>query len=257
MPRTPVDITTPEATFTTEIVTPEGPGPWPAVVQCYDAGGFRRSMYKLAERIAALGYLVAIPDFYHRSGPVTALLPPGTPLSLPAVRSIFSDPELRGRWSAEYYGPAVDYEHLRTDVGALLDYLQGRADVTGRVGTTGYCMGGNVSLRLATLFGDRIAATACFHGGGLATGLPDSPHLRARGIRSRVYVAGAVEDSTFTDEMKAMLVAALEEAGVDHTVETYPARHGFAVADSPSFDEAAAERHYRALETLFAATLRA
>jgi carboxymethylenebutenolidase len=117
-------------------------------------------------------------------------------------------------------------------------------------------MGGNISLRLATLFGDRIAAAASFHGGFLVTSQPDSPHLRLGSVKAHVYVAGAIEDESFTDDAKATLIAALEAAHVTHTVETYPARHGFAVRDNPSFDVAAAERHYAALESLFATTLR-
>jgi carboxymethylenebutenolidase len=139
----------------------------------------------------------------------------------------------------------------------VLDHLAARPDVTGKVGTTGYCMGGNISLRIATLFGDRIAATASFHGGGLVTAAPDSPHLRAAAIRSRVYVAAASEDETFNDEARRTLEAALTEAGVEHTIEVYPGRHGFAVTDNPTHDAACAARHFAALESFYAATLRA
>jgi carboxymethylenebutenolidase len=129
--------------------------------------------------------------------------------------------------------------------------------VTGKVGTTGYCMGGNISLRIATIFGDRIAATASFHGGGLVTPAPDSPHLRAAAVKSRVYVAGAIEDESFTDEARRTLEAAFTGAGVEHTIEVYPGRHGFAVTDNPTHDAACEARHFAALGALYAATLRA
>lgn len=256
MATTTIEIATTDGTCSTEIVTPDGAGPWPAVILCCDAGGHRPAMTELAERIAGDGYLVATPDLYHRSGPPSALFPPGTEPSLVAIRAVFADPHRRARFMTEFYAPALAYDHLRTTIGAVLDHLAGRADVRGKVGTTGYCMGGNASVRIATLFGERIAATAAFHPGHLVTDQPDSPHLRCGAIRSRVLVAGASDDPTFSDEVKATLVAALTAAGVAHTVETYPAKHGFAVRDSDVYDPACGERHHAALTSLFAATLR-
>ena len=255
MPASTIDIATPAGNCQTQIFSPDGTGPWPAVILCFDAGGQRPAMSEIALRIAKLGYLVALPDLYHRVGSIFDMLPPGAPRDNTGMLSVFADPERRATWTTRYLAPTVDYDHLRTDVGALLDHLAQRRDVRGGVGTTGYCMGGNISLRLATIFGDRIAATASFHGGWLAGPAPDSPHLRAQAIRSRVYVAGAIDDASFTDGMNQQLSAALRAAHVEHTVETYPARHGFAVTDNPTFDAAAAERHYAALEALFAATL--
>ena len=125
----------------------------------------------------------------------------------------------------------------------------------GRVGTTGYCMGGFMSLSAAGTYPDRIAATASYHGGRLATDAPDSPHLLAPKIRSRVYIAGAIEDATFTDEMKARLEDALTKAGVDHAIETYPAKHGWVLRDTLAYDEAESERHYETLLAFFDETL--
>src|SRR5580704_9539323 len=112
-------------------------------------------------------------------------------------------------------------------------------------------MGGQISLTAAGAFPDRFAAIASFHGGNLATDRPDSPHLFVKNITGRVYVAGAIEDAGFDEEQKKRLEKALTDAEVDHLVETYPARHGFAVSDMPVFDEAAAERHWAALFGLF------
>ena len=256
MPTATVDLAAPSGTCKTQIFTPAGPGPWPAVILCFDAGGQRPSMSLIAERITKSGYMVAIPDLFYRAGSPFDLLPPGSPHDFNAFVAIFSDDALRAKFFTTYYAPAIDYDNLRGDIGTLLDHLKARPDVRGGIGTTGYCMGGNVSLRIATLFGDRIAATAVFHGGGLATPTPDSPHLRAGGIKSRVYVAGAIEDQSFTDEAKQLLETALIEAHVVHTIETYPAKHGFAVTDHSVYDAACAERHFVAMDTLFAATLR-
>ena len=142
------------------------------------------------------------------------------------------------------------------DTEAFLDFLAARPDVKpGRVGTTGYCMGGFMSLSAAGTYPDRIAATASYHGGRLATDAPDSPHLLAPKIRSRVYIAGAIEDATFTDEMKARLEDALTKAGVDHAIETYPAKHGWVLRDTLAYDEAESERHYETLLAFFDETL--
>ena len=105
----------------------------------------------------------------------------------------------------------------------------------------------------AGVLGGRIAAAASFHGGNIAKeDDPDSPHHKADAIKATVYVAGAIEDQSFPEEQKDRLEKALSDAGVAHTIETYPAHHGFAVPDNASYDEAAAERHWQAMDDLFA-----
>jgi carboxymethylenebutenolidase len=113
-----------------------------------------------------------------------------------------------------------------------------------------------MSLTAAGTYPERIAATATYHGGRLATDAPDSPHLLAPKIKSRVYIAGAIQDDSFPDAMKARLDQALSSAGVDHQIETYPARHGWVFRDMPVYDRDAAERHWRSLIALFEETLK-
>jgi carboxymethylenebutenolidase len=126
----------------------------------------------------------------------------------------------------------------------------------GGVGTTGYCMGGRLSLIVAGNLGERVAAAASFHGGNLAKpDDPDSPHHKAGAIKAAVYVAGAVEDQSFPDEQRDLLEKSLGGAGVTHTIETYSAHHGFAVPDNPSYDVAAADRHWVATEQFFGSVL--
>ncbi len=109
---------------------------------------------------------------------------------------------------------------------------------------------------VAGTHGERIAAAASFHGGRIAVeGDGTSPHLLADRMRATVYVGGAKEDASFTAEQAELLEAALSAAGVAHTIETYDALHGFAVADNPTYDETAAERHYDALRDLYGRTL--
>jgi carboxymethylenebutenolidase len=124
-----------------------------------------------------------------------------------------------------------------------------------KVGTTGYCMGGSFALTAAGRFPDRIGAAASFHGGNIASAAPDSPHLLAGSMRAKVYIAGAENDRSFDDEQQARMSAALRDAGVDHVLVTYPAAHGFAVPDNPTYDEDAAERHWQALEELYSSAL--
>jgi carboxymethylenebutenolidase len=143
------------------------------------------------------------------------------------------------------------------DAKTYLDYLDTIPEKKpGGIGTTGYCMGGRLSLIAAGSLGGGIAASASFHGGNIAKADdPDSPHHKAADIKATVYVAGAIEDQSFPEEQKDLLEKSLTEAGVAHTIETYPAHHGFAVPDNPSYDEAAAERHWQALENLFGSVL--
>jgi carboxymethylenebutenolidase len=144
-----------------------------------------------------------------------------------------------------------------SDTRAFLDYLAAQPDVKPwGIGTTGYCLGGLMSLTAAGTYPDRIVATASYHGGRLATDAPDSPHLLAPKIESRVYVAGAIEDQSFPDEMKERLEEALTRAGVDHVIETYQAKHGWVLRDTPAYDAAAAERHWQTLIELLDAKLK-
>jgi carboxymethylenebutenolidase len=246
-----VQIATPDGPCTTEVVTPKGSGPWPAVVVFFDAAGLRPAQTRIAERIANDGYVVLQPDLFHRSPPVSELL--GGPVTLAAVAKVFQDPELRGKFMADYYVPALAYENLTKTIGAVLEHVTARPDVKGHAGTTGYCMGGNASVRTATIFGDQIAATAAFHPGGLVTDQPESPHLRANAIKSRVYLAPAIGD--LPPEAEAKLRTELDAGHVRYEIEQYEAKHGYAVDDAGVYDPASAERHYAALSRLYRETL--
>jgi carboxymethylenebutenolidase len=248
-----IELTTLDGPCTTEVVTPGSGGPWPVVIVFFDAGGLRPAQTRIAERIAGSGYLVLQPDLFHRAPPISELL--GGPVTLAALGKVFQDAVLRGKFMADYYLPALAYENLEKTVGAVLDHIAARPDVQGRVGTTGYCMGGNASVRAATIFGDRIAATAAFHPGGLVTDQPDSPHTRAKSIKSRVYLGPAIGD--LPPEAEAKLRGELDAAHVRYEIEQYEAKHGFAIDDADVYDRTAAERHYAALEKLYRETLHA
>jgi carboxymethylenebutenolidase len=148
-------------------------------------------------------------------------------------------------------------DRVIADASAYADFLLARPEVSGpAIGTTGYCMGGRLSLVAAGGLGRTIAAAASFHGGRLAVADdPSSPHLAADRITATVYVAGALDDDSFTKAQAALLDGALTEAGVNHTVEFYPAHHGFAVRDNPAYDPDASAQHWRALAELYRAHL--
>jgi carboxymethylenebutenolidase len=246
MPRVNVEIPAPDGTARGTLVLPEGDGPWPGVVVFADAGGWRETMVEMAEKIAAPGYAVLVPDVFYRAGD-------WAPIDLATA---FGDENERARIFS--YMGALTNERIVADAAAYVDFLLARPEVRGAgVGTTGYCMGGRMSLVAAGALGTKITAAASFHGGRIAVeDDPSSPHLAAAQITGTVYVAGAIEDGSFTTEQAELLEKALTEAGIPHTVEFYPARHGFAVPDHTGiYDAAAAERHYEALASLYGSTL--
>lgn len=243
---TEVTIQTRDGACRSFVYLPAGRGPWPAVLVFMDGIGIRPAMLAVGERLATLGYFVLLPDLFYRSGAYQPM----------NARTVFSDPEQRRVLMEKFFALATP-ANIMSDTGAFLDWLGGQTDVRpGPIGTTGYCFGGFMSLTAAGTYPNSIAAAASYHGGRLATDAPDSPHRLAPKIRARVYVAGAIEDQSFTDEMKQRLDQALTDAGVEHMIETYPAKHGFVLSDTPSYDPAAAERHWQTLPALMDATLR-
>jgi carboxymethylenebutenolidase len=212
-----------------------------------DAGGARETMRVMADRLAGMGYVALVPDVYYREGEWTPF----------DIATVFSDENERARLSG--FMNSLTRDRIVADTGAYLDYLLSRPEVVGSTaGTTGYCMGGRLSLITAGAHPNKVGAAASFHGGRIAVeDDPESPHLAASRISATVYVAGAEDDGSFTPEQAQLLDSALTEAGVRHTVEFYPAKHGFAVPDNPTYDAAAEDRHWKALEALYGSTLKA
>jgi carboxymethylenebutenolidase len=240
-----VRISTQDGACPAYVFTPHGQGRWPAVIFCMDGFGIRPTLFQMAQQLADGGYVVLLPDLFYRAGPYGPLDP----------ARIFAGGDLMG--AIGHLLGSTDNRQAARDAGAFIAYLDNRDDVAGpMIGTTGYCMGGGISLSIAGTYPDRIAAAASFHGGNLATDADTSPHLLAPSIKARVYVAGADKDDFYPPAMAERLEEALTKAGIDHRCETYPgALHGFTMADFPVFDEAAAERHWRALFALFDARL--
>jgi len=242
MPHETIELRTQDGICPTHVFTPEGSGPWPAVSLFMDGLGIRPALFEMAGRVAEHDYYVVMPDFYYRTG-------------FKQGPKLFSDPEVRAEWTKTVL-PTVSIANIMRDVEAVLKFLDERSEVRqGKIGVTGYCMGGRLALAAAGHFPERIAAAASYHGGGLATDAPDSPHRLAPRMKARVYVAGAIEDPGFDDAQKQRLDDALTAAHVDHQVETYKARHGWVPADTPVHDPRAAQRHWETLFDLLDSTL--
>lgn len=240
MPTTTDSITTADGTCPVTLHTPEGDGPWPGIVMYPDAGGARQTFREMGDQLAAYGYAVLVPDVYYRDGEWAPF----------EMASVFSDENERKRLFSMISKVTPDI--MAADAKAFFDYLSARPEVTGEAyGTTGYCMGGRTSLVVAGRVAERVAAAMSFHGGGLAADDPGSPHLLADQMKAAVYVGGAENDASFTPEAAEKLDKALTAADVEHTIEWYAAGHGFAVPDNGPYDEAAAKRHWDAMESFF------
>jgi len=238
MSRLDVLIKTRDGVCPASVFTPnDTTGPWPAVIFFMDGFGIRPVMWEMAQRLADGGYLVLLPDLYYRTGPYQPMIP----------SQIVADPKSREEFMKLV--TSLNRDQKVTDAGAFIEFLRVRPGVKGeQFATTGYCMGGNVSMTAAGAFPGRFAAVASFHGSNLATDQPDSPHRFVKNISGCVYIGGAIEDKSFSDEQKVRLEQSLAEADVEHLIEVYPeARHGFAVQDHPAYDRTAAERHWTAL----------
>jgi carboxymethylenebutenolidase len=246
MPRIDVEIPTRDGVSSGSLHVPDGAGPWPGVVIFPDAFGLRDTFREMGDHLAGFGYAVLIPDVFYRAGDWAPF----------DAATAFSDAKERGR----VFGliRALTNERIIADTDAYADFLLARPEVRGTaIGTTGYCMGGRMSLVAAGGVGDKIAAAASFHAARLA--MPDdpsSPHLAADKIRAAVYVAGSIEDNAFTAEHADLLDNALTSASVPHTIEFYPGHHGYAVPDNPPYDPVLAERHWQALRGFYAERLR-
>jgi carboxymethylenebutenolidase len=234
-----VDVTTQDGVADAYLARPDG-GEHPAVLLIMDAYGLRPQIERMADRIAAAGYVVLAPNVFYRE-----------------ARSPVIDPaEIRGPNAFQKVLPLVrglTPELIVRDGPAFFDALG-----AGPVAITGYCMGGRAGWHLAAAYPDRVAALGGFHVGGLVTDADDSPHRRAGDIAAEVYLGHADNDRSMTPEQIATLERALDDAGVRYRSELYAgAAHGYTMADTAAYDEAAAERHYDALFALLGRTVAA
>lgn len=244
MTGTMIDISAPDGTAEAYVSRPDE-GEHPAVLLYVDAIGLRPRIEEMADRIASWGYIVMAPNVFYRDGTVAELRPTDD-LTVPANREAFFGSAMGrvGAYTPDLSGPDLD---------AFLEALLDLPGVSGReIGATGYCMGGRLVLRAAGRHPAEVVAVGLFHGGGLVTDAPDSPHLAVAGARAEVIGGHADHDGSNGPEQIAALDAALEEAGLTYSTAVYEdAPHGYSMSDTAAYDEPATERHFRELEALF------
>jgi carboxymethylenebutenolidase len=241
-----IDIATRDGRCPSHVFRPAQGAPWPAVLVFMDGLGIRPAILEIGERLASHGYYVLLPDLFYRSGPYPPM----------DVRAIFADPRLRQQLQERFSSLATS-ANIMSDTRSFLEHLAAQREVRGEgVGVSGYCFGGRMALIAAGTYPERIVAAASYHGSRLAGDAPDSPHLLAPRMRARIYVAGASEDAGFPPDMQRQLQEALRTAGVEHQVETRPARHGWVPRDTPTYDRAESEHHWGTLLALLQARLK-
>jgi len=240
-----IDIQTPDGVADAYLTQPDGEGPHPGVLFVMDAYGLRARIEEMADRIAERGFVVLAPNVFYRAGRAPVLEFPD-----------MSEESARGEFFKQVR-PLMEEltpERISADGGAYLDELAKHAEEPFAV--TGYCMGVRFGLRVAAAYPDRVAALAGFHGGGLVTDDPRSPHTAAPDLRAELYFGHADNDGSNSPEQIAALDQALDDAGVTHTTEVYSgAAHGYTMSDTPVYDEQAAERHFDALFALLDRTI--
>lgn len=243
-----IEIAVPGGTSEAYLARPRS-GSGPGVLCFMDAIGIRPQIAAMCDRIAGWGYVVLAPNVFYRDGSVDEV-GPHVDLRLPGERDAFFEkamPRVGGLTS----------DQAVPDITAYLDALHGLDGVAGDpVGVTGYCMGARLAVRAATGHPHVVVAAGGFHGGGLVTPEPDSPHLGIAAATAEFAFGHADNDRSMPPEGIATLGRALASAGLTATNEVYAgAPHGYTMADTSMYDESAAERHFATLEGLLARTL--
>ncbi|AYF74373.1 dienelactone hydrolase family protein [Nocardia yunnanensis] len=244
-----VEIRTPEGVADAYLTHPDDGRAHPGVLVVQDGFGLRPSLRGLADRIAAQGFTVLVPNAFYRHGPAPVV-------EMPEYIDPAERPEIFGQ-----VFPLIREltpEAWRRDAGAYLEWLAAAPQVTsGPVGVTGYCMGARLAVQTAGMFPDRVGAVAGFHGGPLVTDDPDSPHVLAGNITGELYFAHAGEDQHMTAEHIEQFDKALAAAGIRYRTEVYPgAQHGYTQTDTSAYDAESNDRHHRELRALFDRNLR-
>jgi carboxymethylenebutenolidase len=249
MTDTDVVVTTPSGSCDAALIHPSGKGPWPGVILFVDLFGLRPTMRDMAKRLAAGGYAVLVPNPFYRTTKA-----PGLPMNLD-----FNSPDDRAK-IAKVREPLTD-QAVMSDSTAYVKFLDAQAVVhkKAKMGVFGYCMGGPMTLQAAAANPARIGAGASFHGGGLVTDKPDSPHLKVPQMKAQFYIAIAMNDDQRQPDAKLKLAEAFKAAGLPERQEVYDGcMHGWCVRDMPMgpdgkplYNEAGAERAWSELTALY------
>ena len=239
-----LEIKTPDGVCDAYFVHPSS-GRHPAVLIWADALGLRPAFRQMAKRLAESGYSVLVPNPFYRKKKAPIVAPGAS----------FSDPEVRTTIMGLMGGLNPDTHVI--DAKAFVAFLdeQPSVDKRRKMGTTGYCMGGPITMRTAATFPDRIGAAGSFHGGGLVTDKPDSPHLLVPKMKAQYLIAIADNDDKRQPEAKDVLKKSFADAKLAAEVEVYSAQHGWCPPDSQVYDEGQAEKAWGRMMDLFKKSL--
>jgi carboxymethylenebutenolidase len=200
----------------------------------------------MAKRLAASGYTVLLPNVFYRTGkpPMFDFVPK------------MGDERTMKRFG-ELAGP-MNPSAMERDAASYVDFLAASDSVSaGKMGVVGYCFTGAMAMRTAAVRPEKIASAASFHGGGLYTDTPASPHLVLPRIKAELYFGHAINDASMPKEAIEKLDRALASWGGKYESEVYDgASHGWTTADAPVYNRAQAERAFEKLTGLFAKTLK-
>ena len=250
---TEVEIKTPDGTCDAAFIHPKT-GSHAGVLLWPDAFGLRPAMRDMAKRLAAAGYSVLVPNPFYRVAKApfsdASNFSFQNPTDMAKLRPLMASVNAPG--------------NAEKDAVAYIGFLDARKEVNKakKIGTQGYCMGGPLVVKTAAALPDRIGAGASFHGGGLVTDKPDSPHLLAPKIKARMYFGIASNDDARQPDAKDKLKEAFAAAQVPAEIELYPeALHGWCVPDMPAqngkpiYSKPDAERAWGKLVDLYKAAL--
>jgi carboxymethylenebutenolidase len=247
-----VDVKTPDGTCDAMLIHPAS-GSHPAVIIWPDAFGLRPSMVDMGKRLAADGYTVLVPNPYYRMTKA-----PGIDMNGFSFQNQADMGKLRPLMGS--IGAAGAAEKDATAFIAFLD-AQPQVNKAKKIGAQGYCMGGPLVFRTMAAVPDRMGAGGSFHGGGLVTDQPTSPHLLIPKMKGKLYVAVASNDDQRQPDAKDKLKEAFAAAKVPAEVEVYKSLHGWCVPDMPAeannpiYNKPEAEKAWAKLLALYKSAL--
>ena len=231
-----VTITTPDGVCDAYFVAPTA-GPAPGVLVWPDVFGLRPAFRQMGRRLAESGYSVLVVNpFYRQKKAPTAAQGGQTPIAevMPLMQALT---------------PTMHFSDAKTFV-AWLD-AQSEVDKARKLGTTGYCMGGPIAVRTASVAPNRVGAVGSFHGAAMVTAAPESPHRLVGQTQASYLIAVAENDDAKEPDAKNALRAAFDTAKLPAEVEVYPAAHGWCPPDSRVYDATQSERTWTRLLATF------
>jgi len=242
---TDVMVPTPDGSADAALFHPAGAGSWPAVLMWPDILGLRPVFREMGRRLAAEGYVVLVPNPFYRVKRAPVVTGPFD----------FNKPEDRAKLKG--LTDALTDAAIDRDAAAYIAFLDKQKQTNRRkaAGVQGYCFSGPFAFHTGAVRSDRIRAVATFHGGGLVTKNPDSPHLLIPKTKASFVVAIARNDDQKQPDAKDILKATFAAAKRPAIVEVYPADHGWCVPGSQTYDQASAERAWAELRRLYRANL--